>query len=106
MTLDAVREAAEELPEHQTSRGNEFRAIPVEDRYTLAQWLVRSRGQVNASNASWDDKSFRRTLREKKNLYYYHAGRLGLSHRETRAVWWSFVHDDPVPAEKRERDLI
>jgi hypothetical protein len=106
MVTDIIQEVAEQLPDHQTSRGAEFRAIPVEDRYPLARKLIAARSQVKASNADWDDPAYRSAIRSKKDGYMYRCGELHIDIEEAIHIWWSFVYGDISPADKRERDLI
>lgn len=94
---DAVSHLAEELPEYQSSRGDEFRELEPEDCTRLARMLVLSRSQVAADNADFDDHLFRRSLRDKKERYVYEAGRLGISMRETIIIWRNVVYGDSVP---------
>lgn len=93
----SVHELAEELPDHQSSRGAEFRQISVEERYPLAKELVIARSQTNASNADWDSDEYRREMRRRKNMYFQEAGRLGISFDEAENIWWSVVHGSPSP---------
>lgn len=102
--MSAIRDLAEELPEHQTSRGREFRTIPAEERDLLAKPLVMARSQAQATDADWDDQRFLSEIAKKKNMYFYNAGQLHLDVKEANHIWWSVVYDDPSPAERR--DLI
>lgn len=97
-----IQELAEELPEHQSPRGNEFRAIPVEDRKLLARPLVMARSQVESTNANWQDRQFRNEIIKKKNAYFYYAGQLHIDMDQANWIWWSVVYDNPSPAERRE----
>lgn len=107
MASDPVEELAEELPEHQTSRGDEFRVIPIEDRYPLAARLVVARVQAEAGDDDdWEDHAFRAEMRKKKERYFYHAGELHIGIHEARSIWWSVVHDTPSAIERRKRDLL
>ena len=103
MVTEAVEQMAQEMPEHQTSRGNEFREIPVEHRYPMAQKLVQGRSQASAENADWSYAMFRYHMRQKKELYFYYVGKLGIDFDEARAIWWSVVYDDPSAAEQRDK---
>lgn len=106
MVSDAVRAVAEEMPDHQSSRGAEFRTLSVEDRLPMARQLVIARSQVNASNADWNCERYRYHMRQKKETYLYHAGRLGVDIEEADNIWWSIVHDNPAPVEKQRDGLI
>jgi len=106
MVTTAVHEAAKELPTHQTSRGQEFREIPLEDRVGMARAAVIARCQVNSTNADWNNVRFRKAMSDKKSRYFYHAGKLGISVKEAKHIWWQYVHDDPTPIEKNSKGLI
>ncbi len=106
MVTEAIERIAEVLPEHQTSRGEEFREIPVERRYGMARAALIARCQVKASNADWDSGPYRREMRKKKEQYFYHAGRLGISMKEADQMWWGYVHEHPAPVEKHRKGLI
>lgn len=103
---EVTRELAEELPDYQTSRGNEFRTVSVEDRMSLARVLVVARSQVNASNADWDDDDYRRSMRRVRNRYMHISGILDIRFEEAERIWWNYVYDDPSPHERRESDMI
>lgn len=106
VSSEAVRELAEELPEHQTSRGMEFREISTEQRENLANVLVRARSQSNAENADWNDRAFRTEMRRKQNEYFYECGRLGIDMKEAHEIWWNVVHGDPAPVRRANNGLI
>lgn len=89
---DPVHELATELPDHQTSRGAEFRSIAVKDRYLLARQLVKARSQATATNADFSDERFMDQLRRKKETYMYFAGQLGIDHNEAQHIWGSVVN--------------
>jgi len=97
---NAVYTLAEELPDHQTARGMEFRTLSVEDRKPLARILVIARSQAQSGDADWEDALFRRSMRRKKNRYFYQAARLSIDIQEATTIWWSVVHNDPSPAER------
>lgn len=103
---EIVREVAEVLPEHQTNRGDEFRDLSTQQVIPMARAALIARCQVKASNADWDSNEFRREIRRKKELYFYHAGRLGISMEEANSMWWGYVHENPAPAEKHRLGLI
>ena len=97
---EAIRRMAEEMPDHQTSRGAEFRNISVEERYGMARALVIARSQANATNANWESRAFRYHMRRKKESYMYSAGRHGVDTKEARAIWNSIVYanvDEWIP---------
>jgi hypothetical protein len=108
MVSEAVRNVAEKMPEHQTSRGAEFRNISVEQRYGMSRALVIARSQVNASNADWDSTRYREHMRRKRELYLYRAGALGVDMNEATTIWWSIVYEgiDTHPARKHKLGLI
>jgi len=93
MVSSTVHEVAQEMPEHQTSRGAEFRNLSVEDRYGMARQIVIGRSQANATNADFDNDTFRYHMRKKKEAYMYYAGRLGIDHDEARYIWRSIVYE-------------
>lgn len=106
MAMQNELDVAEEIPYHQTSRGREFNDIPPTDRIPLARQLIIARSQATASNGDWDSSEYRRSIMRTKVSYYYQAGRLGVDETEAETIWWSFVHDDPSPYEKRSQGLI
>lgn len=113
MVSSAVHEVAEEMPEHQSSRGAEFRNLSVEDRYGMARAIVIARAQATASGkplggaeVKWKHERFRYHMRRKKETYMYHAGRLSVDAKEASAIWWSMVYDNPAPVDKNQLGLI
>jgi len=112
---NVVRQMCEEMVEHQTSRGNEFRTIEPSERIGMARALVIARAQAQNSGkplggpeAKWEHEPFRRAMRRKKESYMYHAGRLGVDTKEARAIWTSVVYEgiDNHPARRRRLGLI
>ena len=106
MVTEIVREVAEVLPEHQTNRGNEFRDLSTEQVIPMARAALIARCQVKASNADWDNERYRWHMRQKKQTYFYHAGRLGIDMGEARSMWQGYVHENPAPVEKHRLGLI
>lgn len=97
-----IEQCAEELPDYQTSRGNEFRNISFEERLPLARRLVRARSQANASNRDFDDPAQRREMARKRGDFFYEAGALGIEHRQARSIWMNYVYSGAAPHERRE----
>lgn len=98
---ETVEEVADALEEHGSSRAN-FRDVSDNERRLIARQLILGRSQANASNADWDDMSFRSRMLETRVAYAYECGQAGMSPRESRYVWWNFVHDDPPPVSRDE----
>jgi hypothetical protein len=103
MASEIVEQVAELLPEYQSSRGAEFREIPIEDRLPLAEAALLARCQAKASNVDWSDTEYRKEMRHKKNRYFYHAGCLDIDVEEAERIWWGYVHENPSPHERRTR---
>lgn len=87
--IDAVSRLAEELPDHQTSRGDEFRDLSMRDRERLARPLVLARNQ--AQTESGETTVYRRAMRQKRDRYFYIAGDLNIRMREAQTIWRGVV---------------
>jgi len=97
-----IRETAEEMPEHQSSRGNEFRELSTDETTLMARPLFLGKVQANAPSADWSNLVYRYHMRRKRERYMHAAGVLNVDRAEARTIWWSFVHDSP-PAKERKR---
>jgi len=104
--MSDIQQLAENLPDYQSSRGNEFRDIPIEEREGLATVLRIAR--VQAENEEWDSNRFRQAMRSKKEDYMYQCGRLGINLSEVQAIWWNVVYEniDSSPARRNSVGLI
>lgn len=96
-----IIELAEALPEHQTSRGAEFRTTDVEDRLPLARILFIARHQAqNSSETHGQLNNYTIHMVHSRSTFFHEAGRLDIDRQEAEAIWWSVVYDNPSPNER------
>lgn len=99
---EAAFELAISLDDHQSSRGDEFRDASNSDRLRMARPLVRARSMVdNSGPESFEDVNYTKALVYHKMLYFYYASAAGVDFDEAKYIWWSVVHGDPSPHERR-----
>ena len=92
---------SEPLESYGTNRAD-FRNIDKNQRTAIKNILTIARSQVDAPNAPDNLNSGRygRSLRKKKNRFFYLCGQAGISQSESQAIWWSFVYDDAPPIDR------
>lgn len=106
MTESEIRRVAEEMPDHQSSRGSEFRGISIEQRIPMARYVVIARSQASSKDADWSDTSFRQQMSKKKARYFHEAGNLGVNFEEASNIWRRMVLGTPSPHEYRSRGIL